>query len=525
MTQADIQSLFFLTMKTTGKVAAKDAIENLDPNKELATVFLSAKHRLCLNEDTVCDGEFCPYAKDYFSKRQAIREQLFSRQHWHDDALKKLGTDHQICPYYLSQDWAVWADIIVGDINYIYDTTAVQPYLLKEINNRATVLIDESHNLIDRGRMIYSAEFDGNSIQQLLKETPKAIQKKLRKIQSKMRKVCQEHDAQLSTHLPNSFCQALKDFIAQSPVLLRESPQYTPTDDWQNFIFSCARFSRLNELANTVDFRWRYHDGKPHERRIELLCLSPSKLLEDKHNLVNNVVAFSATLKPWKYSNQLNGLPTAVISELPSPFQPQQYQVYIANDVSTRYRDRVDLPKQLINTLEKVTKSDKNSMVFFSSYQQLNNCTKALPESDTTLIQQSDWTNEMRDKVLAQFKNERGITLMTVLGGVFSEGIDLPGSQLETVVIVGPGLPQVNDVNNAIKDRMNQQQFPGFDFAYVFPGIQKVLQAAGRCVRSEQDNGHILLIDDRFLEYQRQQWLPSFWEIKSGPLNLWNCVS
>jgi DNA excision repair protein ERCC-2 len=517
-----IESLFFLTMKTTGKVAAQDALKQLDPDNQLSVVFLSAKKRLCLNEGSVCDGEFCPYAKDYYAKRHNIRSQLLDRVQWNDEALLALGEKETVCPYYLSQDWAIWSDIVVGDINYIYDTTAVQPYLLKEIDNKATILIDESHNLIDRGRMIYSSEFSGESLQALLKETTKPIQKALKKIQSKLRAACADQAVTLSYEPPTALCQTLRDFVSLSPVLLRENQSYTPGELWQEFIFSCARFTRLHELAKPGNFCWRYFEGPPKNRRVELICLNPGELLAAKHDLVNNVIAFSATLKPWAYSNQLNGLSDAVIEELPSPFSPKQYNIYIANDISTRFKNKHELPEKLNQTLDTTVNSNKNSMVFFSSYQQLKSCTQFLTETPLLIIQQSDWYSTKREEVLHRFKNEQGLTLMTVLGGVFSEGIDLPHTQLEEVIIVGPGLPQVNEVNNAVRDQMNQQNLPGFDFAYAFPGLQKVLQAAGRCVRTETDFGRILLIDDRFEEYWRNQWLPNYWTINSGPLAHWS---
>lgn len=520
----DNRSLYFLTMKTTGKIAAREALQKLDPQYQLATVFLSARSQLCLNSESVCDGAFCIYAKDYYAKRTQLRKSLLKQQHWHTDALRAFGEEYQICPYYLSQDWAIWSDVIVGDLNYIYDTTAVQPYLLKEINNQATLLIDEGHNLIDRGRMIFSTEFTANRLQTLLKKTPKSIQKSLRKIQTKLRDSCKDQQGMLTDNPPSALLTVLREFVAQAPQILRENPDYEPDIEWQEFIFSCSRFNRLNELANTEDFVWRYQDGTPGRRSIDIICLNPSTLLAAKHDLVNNVIAFSATFKPWQYSNQLNGLPSAVVQTLPSPFSSSQFEVYIATDISTRYQHRFQLPDKLQSSLRQVIESSRNSMVFFSSYAQLRACTETLLMNNRVLIQTNDWSKETREEVLKRFRLEHGLTLMTVLGGAFSEGIDLPGTSLEQVVIIGPGLPQMNEINNAIRQRMDSLQWPGFDFAYVFPGLQKVLQAAGRCVRTEQDKGQILLIDDRFEQYRRQGWLPSIWSVQSGPLALWQSM-
>lgn len=521
--QTEGQSLYFLTMKTTGREAARQALTALDPQHQLSSVYLSAKSRVCLSPETACDGLVCPYARDYFAKRTLIWPHLLSGESWTDDALLTLARKHEICPYYLAQDWASWADVVVADINYIYDTTAVQPYLLREIDNQAIVLLDECHNLIDRGRMIFSDTFRGQLIQQVLKETPAAIQKDLRKLQTGLRNSCRDSNRTLTKASPQTLCTQMRDFVARSAILLRDNPGYEPSALWQELIFACARFARLNELANDDDFRWRYQDGAPSERQIELICLNPSALLRQKHDLVHNVIGFSATLQPWHYSNQLNGLEQAVTQELPSPFRAEQFGVYIANDVSTRFRDRQQLTAQLEGALQKVIDTPCNSMVFFSSYQQLRQCTGAFTD-DRVLIQQPHWQPSDRDSILRRFRSEKGLTLMTVLGGVFAEGIDLPGVFLEQVVVVGPGLPQVNDVNNAIREQMDRQQVNGFEYAYVFPGLQKVLQAAGRCVRTESDRGEILLIDDRFIGYRHNGWLPGHWEIRTGSLANWNPV-
>ncbi len=515
------RSLYFLTMKTTGKKAAQDALAQLDPENHLIVVFLSAKSRACLQPDSICDGEYCPFAKSYFKKRTELREALFDAKHWTPDLLQQFGEENEICPYYLSQDWAIWSDVVVGDLNYIYDTTAVQPYLLKEINNQATLLIDEGHNLIDRGRMMFSSDFSGEPLQLLLRETPKPIQKTLRKIQSQLREYCKDQQSQLVSEPPTQLVYGLRDFIASSPALLRENPGYSPGALWQEFVFICARFVRLDELANTDDFIWRYTDGSPEKRRIELICLNPASLLASKHKLVNNVITFSATFKPWQYSNQLNGLSEAVVQNLPSPFSKKQFDVYIANDVSTRYQNRQKLPDQLSRTLSQVVNSDKNSMVFFSSYAQLRSCASAIHQNERLIIQSTDWNKDKRDEVLNAFHTKTNLTLFTVLGGAFAEGIDLPGRLLEQVVIVGPGLPQINDINNAMRTRMEASSLPGFDFVYTFPGLQKVLQAAGRCIRNETDTGQILLVDDRFTQYLQKGWLPDVWSIRSGNLCDW----
>ncbi|WP_411743172.1 ATP-dependent DNA helicase [Reinekea sp.] len=517
-----IDSIFYLSMKTTGQEAAWSSVALADTEAAINAVQLSAKDTYCLSKETPCDGQYCKFANQYFEKRSNLRVHLFDPVHWTGQAITEFGKTHEICPYYLSQDWAIWADLIIGDLNYIYDTTAVQPYLLKEIDNRATVLIDEAHNLIDRGRMIYSTDFNGEALHKLRQQCPKRIKKTLSKIQTALRNCCKDKHLMIDSEPPLALIQQARQFVSDSAALLREEPSFEPPIEWQQFIFLCSRFVRLSELANERDFIWRYHDGKTHERKVELLCLNPASLLEEKHNLVNNVVAFSATLKPAAYSLTLNGLTSAVFQTLPSPFLPSQHRVRIIDDVSTRFSDRLALPELIRPLLHSYCHNKKNTWVFFSSYMQLNNCVKSLRlNSERHIVQNPHWSSDDKAQLLTRFRNERGITLFCVLGGVFSEGIDLPGEQLEQVVIIGPGLPQVNDINNRIKDSLSQQGLPGFDYTYMYPGLQKVLQAAGRTVRTHSDIGEIILVDDRFKTYWQQGLLPSYWQVRLCSIKDW----
>jgi DNA excision repair protein ERCC-2 len=523
MTNQPIDSIFYLSMKTTGQQAAWDSLSLVDNDTRLNAVQLSAKDNYCLSKDTPCDGNYCRFANNYFKKRTALRSHLFDATHWKAEVLSAFGEKHEICPYYLSQDWAIWSDIVIGDLNYLYDTTAVQPYLLKEIENRATVLIDEAHNLIERGRTIYSTNFEGSELETLRKLCPNDIKKALTKIQTVLRNDCKDKHLIIEHQPPSSLIKQVRNFLSDSASLLRESPNFEPPIEWQQFIFTCSRFVRLNELANEKDFVWRYSDGKPKQRKVEVICLNPSDLLEQKHNLVNNVVAFSATLKPSIYSLSLNGLKSAVFQSLPSPFAPQQHQVKIVGDVSTRYKDRSTLAVTLQPLLQFYSESKKNTWVFFSSYLQMHDCVKHLRLNESIhIVQEKNWSNDEKANHLLRFREERGLTLFCVLGGVFSEGVDLPGEQLEQVIIVGPGLPQVNDINNQIRDTLNQQGMPGFDYTYLYPGLQKVLQAAGRTVRTEKDIGEIVLIDDRFKDYQNKKLLPNYWQIQRMSINDWS---
>jgi DNA excision repair protein ERCC-2 len=512
------QGVYYLTMKNTGQKPVMDSVLSLDLGKtDLITLNLQARERLCLSPDTPCDGSVCPYAKNYFDKRQQLRPTLFETGYWDTAALTNLGKEHTICPYYLSQDWAVWADLVVGDVNYLYDTTAVQPYLLKEVDNKVAVLIDESHNLIDRGRGMYSASLTGRTLEALNAAAPATIKAALKPVRRALQRCLPEQDG-LSGVRPAALVLALRTWLQASAALLREAPFWEPGPAWEALIFEAGRFIRIDELADTEDFCWRYqggqHDSGPSDWRIDVLCLNPARLLMQKHQRVNSVTGFSATLTPWPYSLAMTGLPNAVPMALPSPFAPEQFKVILITDVSTRYKHRSGL-KQAVLPLVKAfrRRTPGNALIFFSSYQQMTGVLEAFSDDPTVLAPTRDATLLERLALLERLRNEQGLMVMAPLGGVLSEGVDLPGQALTGVMVVGPGLPQVNEFNNRIRHAVNAQGQPGFDFAYRFPGLHKVLQAAGRCVRTESDYGDIWLVDDRFAEYYYNGWLPPQWQV------------
>lgn len=511
------QGVYYLTMKNTGQPLVLDSIRalNLDTS-DLITLNLQAKERLCLSPSTPCDGSVCPYARGYFDKRQRLRPALLEQGIWDQATLTSLGEEHQICPYYLSQDWAVWADLVVGDVNYLYDTTAVQPYLFREVDNQVAVLIDESHNLIDRGRAMFSAAFSGRSLAALNDAAPANVKAALKPVRRALQRCLNDQNG-LSERRPEALVLALRTWLQASARLLREAPFWEPGPAWEALIFEAGRFARIDELAQPEDFCWRYQGSESRaidDKRIEVLCLNPSRLLTQKHDLVNSVTGFSATLTPWPYSLAMTGLANAVPLTLPSPFQPRQFRVTLITDVSTRYRDRAGLKDAVLPLVRQFRRQTRgNALVFFSSYQQMAGVFEAFADDPTVMAPTRDATLLERLALLDRLRNEQGLMVMAPLGGVLGEGIDLPGDALTGVMVVGPGLPQVNELNNRIRHALDRQGQPGFDFAYRYPGLHKVLQAAGRCVRTETDEGDIWLLDDRFAEYYRNGWLPPHWQV------------
>ncbi|WP_028671620.1 ATP-dependent DNA helicase [Saccharospirillum impatiens] len=511
------QGVYYLTMKNTGQPLVLDSVRALGlATTDLVTLNLQAKERLCLSPSTPCDGSVCPYARGYFSKRQSLRPAFLKQGIWDRTALIELGEQHQICPYYLSQDWAVWADLVVGDVNYLYDTTAVQPYLLREVDNRVAVLIDESHNLIDRGRAMFSASLSGRTLTALQEAAPANVQAALKPVRQALKR-CLNNRNGLSEHRPEALVLALRAWLQASARLLRDAPFWEPGPAWEGLIFEAGRFVRIDELAQPDDFCWRYQGSQgasTDDQRIEVLCLNPSRLLAQKHELVNSVAGFSATLTPWLYSMTMTGLADAVPQALPSPFQPEQFTVTLITDVSTRYRDRAGLKDAVLPLVQQFrTQTRGNALVFFSSYQQMSGVFDAFADDPTVLAPTRDATLLERLALLDRLRTEQGLMVMAPLGGVLGEGIDLPGDALTGVMVVGPGLPQVNEFNNRIRHALERQGQPGFDFAYRYPGLHKVLQAAGRCVRTETDHGDIWLVDDRFAEYYHNGWLPPHWQV------------
>ena len=527
MVPQQLDKLFFLTAKTPGRALALDALQQVSdasPQPALRTLELIARDKACEHPDKACHGESCPLAKGFYDRLPAAREAAAQLPMLDRARLREVALAHQVCPYYLGQEMARWVDVLVADYNYYFDAHALLFSLSQANQWRVAVLVDEAHNLVERGRSMYSASLDQGQLMALRQSKPQGLVSALDRLNRQWNALYKEQRApyQATEQLPDAFLRALQQCIG----LIQERLNETPTEvDAQvlQFFFQALQFSRVAELFDEhFLFDVSLRDG-PRKRRLASLCLrnvTPARLLGPRMQAARSVTLFSATLSPRHFYTDLLGMPadTAWL-EVAAPFRAEQLEVRIASQVSTRYRERqASLAPIVALIAEQYQRQPGNYLAFFSSFEYLQQVHALLAERHPaipTWAQAPGMDETARGAFLARFAPDGQGVGFAVLGGAFGEGVDLPGTRLIGAFVATLGLPQVNPVNEQFKQRLGRQFGAGFDYAYLYPGVRKVIQAAGRVIRGDQDRGVLVLIDERFAEARVQQMFPSWWQTAS----------
>ncbi|MED5618316.1 ATP-dependent DNA helicase [Ideonella sp. BN130291] len=514
-----LDRVFFLTAKTSGRALALDAValmRQADPALPLRTLELVARDKACEHPDKACHGEACPLAKGFYDRLPAAREAALAVPVWDRAAVRSLALAHEVCPYYLTQELARWSDLLVGDYNHYFDSAALLHGLANVQGWRVAVLVDEAHNLVERARAMYSAQLDPGGFALARRGAPAALKRPLGRVQRQWRELSAGLEGDYAVQpLPTTLIEALQQALAAITDHLAEHP--TAVDAaLQAFYFDALQFTRLAESFDEHSL----FDLTRTPRGGCVPCLRnviPAPFLKPRFQAAHTVTLFSATLHPAGYYRELLGLPedTAVV-DVASPFAAHQLSVQIAGDISTRFQHRgTSLAPVVQRMAAQYAVQPGNYLAFFSSFDYLEQVAELFTAShaDVPVWRQSrGMTEEQQAAFLARFApGGRGIGF-AVLGGSFAEGIDLPGDRLIGAFIATLGLPQVNPVNEQIRRRIDQLCGTGFDYTYLYPGLQKVVQAAGRVIRTPQDRGVVHLLDDRFLRPAVQRLLPRWWQ-------------
>jgi len=527
MVPQQLDKLFFLTAKTPGRALALDALQQVSdasPQPALRTLELIARDKACEHPDKACHGESCPLAKGFYDRLPAAREAAAQLPMLDRARLREVALAHQVCPYYLGQEMARWVDVLVADYNYYFDAHALLFSLSQANQWRVAVLVDEAHNLVERGRSMYSASLDQGQLMALRQSKPQGLVSALDRLNRQWNALYKEQRApyQATEQLPDAFLRALQQCIGLIQERLNETPAEVDAQVLQ-FFFQALQFSRVAELFDEhFLFDVSLRDG-PRKRRLASLCLrnvTPARLLGPRMQAARSVTLFSATLSPRHFYTDLLGMPadTAWL-EVAAPFRAEQLEVRIASQVSTRYRERqASLAPIVALIAEQYQRQPGNYLAFFSSFEYLQQVHALLAERHQaipTWAQAPGMDETARGAFLARFAPDGQGVGFAVLGGAFGEGVDLPGTRLIGAFVATLGLPQVNPVNEQFKQRLGRQFGAGFDYAYLYPGVRKVIQAAGRVIRGDQDRGVLVLIDERFAEARVQQMFPSWWQTAS----------
>lgn len=542
MPRQQLDRIAFLTMKTPGRRLALDALATLSANQcseasPLRVLELVAREKACEYPDRACHDEACPLAAGFYDRLPAAR-QAAVEQGWLDrEGLREVALAHSVCPYYLGQELARWADVIVGDVNHWFDSNALLHGLAQANDWRTGVLVDEAHNLVERARGMYSAELDQQHFNRVRRTAPKALAGPLSRLARQWQAVIKEAGMEeegslgkpsygLLTALPDKLVTAAQQVGSAITDYLGEHPEQA-SFELQELLFEVLGFCRLVE-------RFGEHslcDITRHGRGRAVLGLRnliPADFLAPRFSAAQSVVLFSATLTPAHYYRDLLGLPdNTVWQEVVSPFTARQLEVRIRSDISTRFRDRDASIDPIVATMaQQYQHRPGHYLAFFSSFAYLEAALTRFHEAypEVPVFSQTRGMPEaQREAFLARFTpGGKGIGF-AVLGGAFAEGIDLPGDRLIGAFIATLGLPPFNDFNEALKARLTARFGQGDDYTYRIPGMIKVVQAAGRVIRSPEDEGVVVLMDDRFAQASVRALLPSWWSLGNptpslGPL-------
>jgi DNA excision repair protein ERCC-2 len=519
MGEGHISRVFYLTAKTITRTTAEEAFGMMRScGLSLKSLTITAKDKVCFKEETKCQKEYCEFANGYYDRiNPAVLDILSNEQGLTRQVIEEYALKHKVCPFEFSIDLAYAVDAVICDYNYIFDPQVSLKRLLEEQKKSTVLLVDEAHNMVDRGREMFSASINKDAFLQLKREF-KGINKPVCDAAGKvnswfisLKKEQANKNEFVIEELDESLVDSLRQFIETAEPLLKSGTHPSLLDSY----FTVQSFLKVAELLD--DHFVIYGEKNRNDLFLKLFCIDPSELLKQTGKSFRSKVFFSATLSPMTYYRDIVGGNEDDYSiMIPSPFSKDQTNVYL-KPLSTRYRDRENTKGEIVSALHSLIKNKPgNWLIFFPSYQYLLSVYEQFKEEDpesNTILQSTGMTEDDREAFLREFQHDATETLIgfAVLGGIFSEGIDLKGDRLNGVAVVGVGLPQLCFERDLIKNHFTKNGKNGYNYAYVYPGMNKVLQAGGRLIRSEKDHGTIVLIDDRFLKQPYHSLLPEEW--------------
>ncbi|MEE3040778.1 MAG: ATP-dependent DNA helicase [Candidatus Latescibacterota bacterium] len=528
---AKLEKVFYLTAKTSGRTVAEKALDDLrGAGARIKSVTLTAKDRICFNarDGKPCDQDTCEFALGYHDRaNDAIEDTFRSTDAFTRTAIEEAAQKHTVCPFELSLDLSNWSDVVVCDYNYVFDPKAfLKRYFLEGTGDYA-FLIDEAHNLVDRARDMYSAQLSRTQVRrvaQALKEPVPQVAHVLDTIdaylKTQLQRVDDEGDGRgwLDRDLPEDLMPLLQRAQAEAePVLARNRP--TPwSDELLDLFFAFVAFLRVADLYD--EHYVTYGEKVGQDLRLRLYCLDPARRLGEALKRGRSASFFSATLTPVDYFRRLlGGERTDYTVELPSPFPSENLAVLVDDGIDTTYRGRAHSYDDVAAAISAAVRHRRgNYIVYFPSYKYLQEVVgrfeMVAPPSTMIMVQVPRMSERQKEQFLDVFRvnNPDTVVGFAVMGGIFGEGIDLVGERLVGAVVVGVGLPQICLERDLIKGYYDEHEAAGFAYAYTYPGMNRVLQAAGRVIRTEKDRGLILLIDRRFGREEYRALFPPWWK-------------
>ncbi len=516
--------IVFATARTVGRRAAEDGLRQFERRGlALRRLSLTAKEAICFSPGKACHGEDCSFASGYYDRLPAALNAAMAVPDLSRSNIEVLARDHHVCPYQLASDLLPWVDVCIGDLHYVYSFHALVAARYQDVGLSYSVLLDEAHNLPDRARGMYSAGLRKADVLAARKQAGGSVKRALSALNTLFLEFDKaqwqephfdsrpEPPAQLSPAL-SRVTSAVGEALAADARYLQSRPVLL------SFFFDCLQFTRVLE-AFGCDYRFEMERSEESQSlSICLRCLDPARLLKEKHASAKAVTAFSATVSPASWMLAEMGLEDAVYQSLPSPFAETQLQVELCTHLDTRYKARNRTLQDVATAIaDWLDNTPGNCVVYFSAYRYMEEVlavARPMIQGRAVHVQARNWREDQRNGLLDTLESQRNIAAFCILGGVFGEGVDLPGDALSSVIIVGAGLPAFNRGRDVLKAYYQTVHGSGFEFAYLYPGMQRVSQALGRVVRRESDQGRALLIDPRYAEPAYRSLLPPWWHYR-----------
>ncbi|WP_254871009.1 helicase C-terminal domain-containing protein [Bacillus sp. Marseille-Q1617] len=511
---------FYLTAKTITRTVAQEALLLLEKQGlHHTSVTITAKDKICFKDETKCQKEFCEFADGYYDRINGALIDILSQETvMTREVIEEYALKHKVCPFEFSIDLSYLVDGVICDYNYVFDPKVSLKRLGEESKKKTVLLIDESHNLVDRGREMYSASLTKSSFLEVksLHQQHEALKKSINAVNKQFLSLKKEMkgEGEWRTEGQQELTEEIEAFVETAEKCLGEQGKEW-SESFLQLYFDSLHFVRISRLYSE-EHRFLL-DSSGKDLTVKLFCIDPSKLIAGVKKPYHSSIFFSATLHPFSYYyQQLGGSEEDYRFLIPSPFEKSQWKVEV-HPISTRYKDRTrTLPRIVQSIVDVFLNNEGHFLVFFSSYSYMREAYEELKEHSLEaeyLMQEANMSEEEREAFLQCFQphSEKRVIGLAVLGGIFSEGIDLKGDRLNGVVVIGVGLPQPGLEQEMMKEYYEENGKNGFDYTYVYPGLNKVFQSGGRLIRSDEDTGVLRLIDDRYLTPKYKRLLPDEW--------------
>ena len=538
------EKIFYLTAKTITRTVADNALEILrEKGLKCKSVILTAKDKICFMEETECNPEYCPYAKGHYDRiNDAMYDLLEKEDSFNREVIEEYARKHQVCPFEMCLDMSLFADAVICDYNYVFDPHVyLRRFFTDGVRGEYIFLIDEAHNLVERGREMYSAVLrkeDFLELKRTVKAYSERIASNLDKCNKELLILKRECDNYQTGSNIDPFVRTLIRLGTAIDDYLEDHEDSPVRKDILEFYFELSHFLEMYELVdeNYVPYTELESDGS---FIVKLFCVNPSKNLQECMMRGRSTILFSATLLPIQYYKMLLGAQEGDYEVYAkSVFLPDKLGLYVGSDVTSKYTRRGDMEYyRIVSYIQEIIKNRHgNYMLFFPSHAFLRQVYDIFQhyfnqdESVECIIQEDYMNEQAREDFLSRFlgnedcdfgevirmdieiEEEKSLLGFCVMGGIFSEGIDLKNDSLIGAIIVGTGLPQVCNEREILKQYFDSDGENGFDYAYRYPGMNKVLQAAGRVIRTVDDFGIVALLDERFLTPAYQRLFPREWK-------------